>query len=354
MKPNLEVIQVFRGLAAAAVVLHHAADQITALPAVTAGTRIFLTARIINTDVGAAGVDLFFVISGFIMSYTVRRGGFDVAREFLARRAIRIYPLYWLCSLFAIAVLTSPWVQDFHPAPLALFQSFLLYPTLYENMVRPVVLGQGWTLIYEVLFYVLFALTLWQTRLRQLGAIFLALGGLFLTAQLFAGPQPVLVLLRDPVLFEFVLGLGLGLILTETPFRLGSRLRPLIFGLGLLLLALSAFPGGFGWEVSRLWRFGVPAFLLIGSGVLHPAAGSVRFPRGFAVLGDASYSIYLLHSVVFVVIHAAWLRVGWLQRLPLDGLFVLLAGTALAAGTVCHYAVEKPLLQFCRGEIALA
>src|SRR6185312_3711833 len=128
MKRNLEVIQDFRGVAAIAVVLHHASREIQDLPEFARQTRPFFMEQIFNADVGAFGVDLFFVISGFIMSYTARRGGWPQARSFLLRRAIRIYPLYWLCSLIMIGVLASRWVQGFHAKPLALFQSFVLYP----------------------------------------------------------------------------------------------------------------------------------------------------------------------------------------------------------------------------------
>src|ERR1041384_6244035 len=105
MKRSIEVLQVFRGIAATAVVFHHAADEVGKIPAVAAGARAFHIGHWINTDVGAVGVDLFFVISGFIMSYTARRGGLREARDFMVRRLVRIYPLYWACSLIMIAVL---------------------------------------------------------------------------------------------------------------------------------------------------------------------------------------------------------------------------------------------------------
>ncbi|MEO6875210.1 MAG: acyltransferase [Opitutaceae bacterium] len=348
MKRNLEVIQVFRGIAAVAVVLHHASLGIQALPGFTATSRPFFVERFFNADVGAVGVDLFFVISGFIMSYTARRGGLHQAREFLVRRAVRIYPLYWLCSLVMIAVLVSPWVQGFHAQPLALFQSFVLYPTLYEQSVRPVILAQGWTLIYEVLFYLIFALTLWQTRVRQCISVLGALALLFTFAHLLPGLHPVLVLLRDQVLFEFVFGLVLGLIITETAFRFSAPAAWVVIGAGLLLLAPSAFHDGYGWQIPRLWKFGVPAFLLIGGSVLRRDVESLRFPSALGVMGDASYSIYLMHVVVFLLCHTARLRLHFLQTLPFDVYFLLLSGCAVAIGVVFHFVAEKPLIRYCR------
>lgn len=114
------------------------------------------------------------------------------------------------------------------------------------------------------------------------------------------------------------------------------------------MLAPSAFHDGYGWQIPRLWKFGVPAFLIIGGSVLRRDVESLRFSSVLGVLGDASYSIYLMHVVVFLLCQTGRLRLHFLQTLPFDVYFLLLSGCAVAIGVVFHFVAEKPLIRYCR------
>ncbi len=345
---NLALIQVFRGIAALAVALHHSAHRVQALPDVVGAVQPFWLGRFVNMEVGAVGVDLFFVISGFIMTYTTPRAAAPRPGPFLRRRFIRIYPLYWICSFIALAVLASRWVQGMKYGPLAIAQSLLLYPTLYQDSVRPVLLPQGWTLIYEVIFYLLFAATLRWSRPRQTLLVCGLLGALFGAARLLPVGHELRVLLSDQILFEFVLGMFLGVLLCEYRVALPPRVAFATTALGLALLAPSAFVPAYDWSVPRLLKFGLPAVLIIGGLLLHPGQSRWPMPRFLRFLGDASYSVYLVHTIVLLLFTTALPRIPSLGRLPPDLYFLLLGAAIVAAGSACYFLVERPLLRFCR------
>lgn len=345
---NLALIQAFRGIAALSVALHHSAHRIVGLPGVVAGTQTFWLGRLVNPEVGAVGVDLFFIISGFIMTYTTPRESHPTARAFLWRRFLRIYPLYWLLSFVALAMLASRWVQGLKYSALAIAKSLVLYPTLYQTSVRPVLLSQGWTLIYEMLFYVLFALTIGLSRPRQVVAVFALLTGLFVGANFLPAGHELQVLFKDPILFEFVLGMGLGVLFCEYRFRLPRTAAYPTVALGLALLALSAFVPAYDWSIPRLLKFGLPSLLLLGGLLLHPALAGWSIPRSLQFLGDASYSIYLTHTLVLLLFTTALPRIALLRRLPPDLLFTAMGLAIVVAGGITYIALERPLLHFAR------
>ena len=154
-------IQCLRAIAAALVALFHAQNQAAIYCAKydleSALLNVVPTVRIF----GASGVDIFFVISGFVMAYVTRRhrGTFDYAPIFLKKRVIRIIPIYWIwTSLFVIILLFAP-----HLFRNSVFElrgtifSYLMLPYTPEGSYNAPVLPVGWTLWFEMYFYVLVA-----------------------------------------------------------------------------------------------------------------------------------------------------------------------------------------------------
>ena len=141
-------IQILRAVAAIAVVVSHAAQNLDRF-AIAPNTSHFFVS-------GAAGVDLFFVISGFVMVYASEPlfGSASGAVTFLYHRIVRIVPLYWLATTFYVIVaVLLPGLGTAYPIR-TVAASFLFIPTLLpDGGIHPVVL-QGWTLNYEMLFYV--------------------------------------------------------------------------------------------------------------------------------------------------------------------------------------------------------
>jgi len=285
---KLRSIQVLRGVAAMAVVAHHAFDG--------------------DTRLGAAGVDLFFVISGFIMATCT---GGRTARQFLADRAWRIYPL-WL-----IAVL--PWLFMEPTTPLGIVRSLTLWPVYGHNYVVPA-LGVGWTLSFELLFYAGFAAAL-ATR----ASVPLLIFGLCLVLGLTTN-NLLFWFVGSPLTFEFLMGVAIARMPTRETFGTAAAV------MGLILFAVvpatyfdQSFGGG---AIFRVICWGIPAGLLVyGLRALEHRLSGRAFDLP-VLLGNASYSIYLFHQLVFRPFHG-------------------LAGFVLSAvaGIAVYFLVELPIIR---------
>jgi exopolysaccharide production protein ExoZ len=299
---------------------------------------------------GTAGVDIFFVISGFVMAMSTRglpSGGPARKRAawiFMKRRILRIVPLYWFYTLLKAAlILAVPALaikSSIVPAHMA--ASLLFVPmTAPWGLVQPV-LPVGWTLNFEMLFYTVFAIAiaLGAPRIRFCLLVFLSL---FLAGQAWRGAVP-LVFYAQSIIFEFVLGVGVAQVLIRSA---QGRHPGLDSAWGaLLMLAGFVFMFAFGWRTDgeRLVPWGIGAAIVV-MGAVWFEDWIKRMPgvRPLSFLGDASYSIYLSHP--FVVPAAVVL----LKRMGLADttLVALLACAAVVvAGALSHVLIEKPMISF--------
>jgi len=292
----LRSIQLLRGIAATAVVFHHCYN-----PGVPGAARH-----------GAAGVDIFFVISGFIMATVAGNRSWD---EFLGDRVARIYPLWFIAVL--------PWFF-IQPNGLGVILTSLTLWPVWGHIDKPA-LVIGWTLSYEMLFYIVFAIGI---ATRRPVVPFLIFGSLILLELAFRNVM-VLRFIGSPMSIEFLAGV----LMAKLPRQRG--LGAVLIVAGLLGLGLS--PGTFyesmyGAEVfSRVAEWGVPAAMIVyGTLSLEPLLNS----QAFAVplfIGDASYSIYLFHLLTVY-------RLPWLAGL-VGGLLI---------GVLAHLLIEKPMVRAVR------
>jgi exopolysaccharide production protein ExoZ len=293
------------------------------------------------TEAGNAGVDLFFVISGFIMVFTTSRKP-QGPLAFLISRLRRIAPLYWSVTLavFAIARLAPALIQNTPSDLRHLTQSLLFIPApRLDGTMRPVVFV-GWTLNFEMAFYVLFALGLLAPR-RWIGA--LATVGLLLLAVLWGWASkpasPVLGFYTTPMVLEFGLGMLLGLV--------WPRLKPpqaLAWPLAAAAAAAFALMLAAPWlwpDVDRLFIFGLPAMVIVTAGLALERRGWTAGWPWLQALGAASYAIYLSHffvtQAVMLVVRKAGLHGPWEAFAAAAAAFV---GVALA-GVALHRTVEQ-------------
>ncbi|HIH2748783.1 acyltransferase [Burkholderia aenigmatica] len=293
---------------------------------------------------GQAGVDIFFVISGFIMSVVAPREG----RAFLRKRLVRIVPLYWLTTLgvFAIAVVKPHWLNSTTAGIDYLVKSLLFVPYVKENGHWGPLNLNGWTLEYEMLFYLVIAGSMWFVRARH-ATTFAALALALFCAYVAAGGPAgeVVAHLGQPFVLEFGLGV-LACRVLETGI---AGCLPRFAWLAAAAAALAAIPlaatllgtpAGF----ERVFWWGVPACMLIVAAVALDLRGWTIGNGMLARLGDASYSIYLLHPYV---IGAANKIVG--VRLDagtwsgMAAVLVTLAAVCLC-GFACHAWIERPML----------
>ncbi len=302
----------------------------------------------------AAGVDVFFVISGFVMAISSRRlfarpGG---RRVFLARRIARVVPLYWAVTTayLGLALLGSGLVAGaVDPAYVAASYAFLPMARPDGSMVP--LYGLGWTLNYEMAFYGLFALALGLPMLAGFAALLIALAAIGAVGAVATLPQP-LAFWTDPIVLEFAAGLVLGLWRSEG-VRLGRPARLVLAGAALALLAAVAGAGDLA-GATRAVLWGLPAACLVaacGLGHDDPWREDERWTRLAATLGDASYALYLVHPFALRGVRVAVAAAGLGPAVP--PLAVLAAGLVAAtlAAVAVHRVFERPATRFVRARL---
>ena len=335
---RLNYVQALRGFAASLVLLSHLGQ----FEASTLTNSILL----VSTVWGNMGVDLFFVISGFIMVYITRdgyEGGPKRVPEFLFARVTRIYPLYWIVSaaLLIVWLIRPNLVFSSSGNDPQLLNSLLLLPAYAYPLLEV-----GWTLVYEMMFYIFFAFLL-ILPMRWRGWGLLASAGIVSVGYALGwqGGSALQFHLFSPLVLEFLAGTFTGL----TYLRLKGS-KPLAFSLvivGLMGLLVWFFLGApFEDQGPRVWRLTLPACALI-----LGAAWLDRFemkPPKFAVtLGDWSYSLYLTHLLSLGLVAQLWLLMGWESTSSLPFLIVAIA-LSIGVSGLTYRLIEAPLIQKAR------
>jgi exopolysaccharide production protein ExoZ len=340
-------VQVLRALAALSVAMLHAQFDAGAIAERTG--RDF---RPSGAFPWAAGVEVFFVISGFIMVYASRRlfGAPHGRRTFLAHRVARVVPLYWaVTTLYLVVALAAPaFLNRDYLAPGYVLASYLFIPVERpDGLVQPLY-GLGWTLNYEMYFYVLFAAALgWR---RTIAVPALTAGFLVLVAlgRLMALPEP-LAFWTDPIILEFAFGMALGM-LRERGVRLGGAAALALATAALALLVLDFGRSDAAIVLPRVLAYGVPAALLVAAAALRPLEPERTDPltRIAVALGDASYALYLLHPFVIRAAREAMLDSGLAAAIGPWGFVALALVLASAAALLAHRLFERPLTAWTR------
>jgi exopolysaccharide production protein ExoZ len=311
VKPLLS-IQYLRALAALAVVAFHSERA---------------------APLGQAGVDVFFVISGFIMwMVTTKPVG---PGEFLWHRLVRIVPLYWIATLIMAA--------HQHAEPLDIIQSLLFWPYHDAHGQLWPILVQGWTLNFEMLFYLLFAATLLMPRRARLPALTAALCGLSAIGLLLQPQDAALHSYTSPLLIEFLAGVCISALVQR------GMVPTLRMAVAMLAMGAVGFMLSLGDYTPELWRFlvwGIPGALVVWGAVSVELRVGLPAIKPLKLLGDSSYSIYLFHP--FVLKTVARPLASFAAVIPVAG--VMLAGAGI--GVVAYYVLERPITAWFRRRAA--
>ncbi|HEY0943665.1 MAG TPA: acyltransferase [Opitutaceae bacterium] len=290
------------------------------------------------------GVEIFFVISGFIMAFTCegRFGDRRFAAGFFRRRLERVAPLYWIFTTLMLGVILGMPEAVGHTArtPAYVASSYLFLPWPRADAELRPLLALGWTLNYEMFFYAVFGACLLLPR--RWGAAVLA--ACLLTAVALHGFIPeswwILRFWTEPIVLEFLVGVGLAKL-----YQKGVRLpRALSVAGAAAALALVAYCVQVDLENSLL-RAGLPAAVLAAAWILAADAPTGRFSRLLCLGGDASYALYLSHPFALNLV-----AMGWeMHELEAPWVFVIVSCTlALALATAVHLALERPLAAWLR------
>ena len=334
---HLSSLQYLRGVAALAVVYFHAVVQVEQV------------ANIRELPMsGSFGVDIFFVLSGFVMWWTTRDRKVGIG-DFLVKRLIRIAPLYWVLTIFAamVALFFGDLLRStkFDLPHLGFSLLFLPYwnpavAATNAEILTPVIVP-GWTLNTEMMFYAVFAcaLAVRQTLRPLFVAVLLAL--VYVSAKTWLSGTTAAFYGTDR-LAEFLAGIVLACTIRRIP-----RLSPGIWAVA----GLGAFAMLFWMDlerpsVSQFIVLGIPAVILLCAALQIEISGHLPDLPKLSLLGDASYSIYLSHIFVIAGTRVAAHVVGLDLGMANGAVFVLLAlVVSSVAGIVVHRTIELPLLK---------
>jgi peptidoglycan/LPS O-acetylase OafA/YrhL len=314
---------------------------------------------------GSRGVDLFFVLSGFIIGY-VHKGDLGQPNRlanYIFNRAARIFPAVWIMTGLTLALYIAGYGGAVKAGKLAaynVFASFALLPQLGDALVNVT-----WTLKYEVFFYLIFSTMIINKRLGFTLLLLWQLSALILGSHFSIHQLGVAGFYFTSLCLEFGIGLVCAWILDEGPRARkdeskNSAFLWLLAAIGAIMFLLG-MGGGAGvphtfsgndaiarhaWSINMLCALG-SAFLTV-SLILLERCGRFKVPKIFIFLGNASYSIYIVHYPIITLVFALIVR----NRLPLNDIVCLgAAGIGVIAGCVFHSFVDKPIQKILRAKV---
>jgi exopolysaccharide production protein ExoZ len=353
---KLSAIQILRAIAALLVVLAHAIARQAEWAPTDQSTKE------IANHMGALGVWIFFIISGFIMSYT-NYDNFGVSGapgRFMASRIIRIVPIYWLATAVEVALRLRHGADvDVHRLVCSLFFIPVAVELGATTVMRPT-LGVGWTLNYEMVFYACFGLALLLSRKKGLAVLLLAMICIVLAGTFFKPisdtrePTSLIAFYSAPIILLFSIGvlIGAGARLFarrdgRSAVLLSVLAAILVVDIALFATFVRSYPAAIEWLV---------AFWII-TAVCVALCAMVRIDdEGWLIqklvrLGDASYSLYLFHFFTIIAVEKLW---WWCFGRSGSWIFVFAAivAASLASIAIYHF-VEQPVCNRLRELIAL-
>jgi len=333
---NYYCVQALRAIAAALVVVHHSIttwfDWVLHRPGAH------------QWGNGATGVDIFFTISGFVMAISLSglAGKTNKAGVFLWRRVTRIVPLYWGATTLKLLLLR------FRPAggagaqvltPWRIAASYLFIPARNWHGEMFPVIDAGWTLNYEMFFYLLFAGAL-ALNISPLAFLTPCLTAIAMLGMLRPAGWPDATSLASPLVLEFLYGVILA------HFAMRRKLpRPGVAAILLIggFIALMVMP-----QTSEEWRFipwGIPAAAVVTGAVAFEGRLGQYIPRWLLEAGDASYALYLVHILILPFLGSIMGRLHLKGATGFAAVIVLGLGVSLPAAILVHRFIEKPLMK---------
>ena len=332
-------LQYIRAIAALLVVYYHAILQLQ---------KVLPGSSLTSADIGDSGVDLFFVLSGFVMSVTTSARPVSTF-EFYWKRIRRIAPLYWSATVAAAlaALLVPTLLRSTVFDPAHVLASFLFIPWVnpapgLESMIAPIVVP-GWTLNYEMYFYFVFGIML----LLPQGMRLIGLTGVFaivaISCSLLPFENAATLFYGNSVVFEFLAGAAIGhQYMTAERLTIGRGLPLLAAGTFLLLANNYLDPA-----INRFFALGIPATVIVYAVTAVDFSG-VRPVVWLRKLGDASYSIYITHGFVLAGTRVLFAAMPF-AVLKNEMVFVVASlAMSIAVGVAIHSLFESPVDRYLK------
>lgn len=348
MNKKFENIQALRAIAVLLVVAFH----LTGVE-----HKYFQGNYVLNNflDIGNAGVDLFFVISGFVM-VVVTHNQFQnssAIKNFLYHRISRIYPIYWLFTLFLLSIhfVFPHAVSQLPDQQSYIWKSLFLIP---QNQLPLITLG--WTLIHEMYFYLIFTLFLffpekYFIKLLGIWSLLIVIGNILLHHYP-SFSSPAILLITHPLTFEFIAGC----IIAKLYYAGVSAKSDIFFWLAIILLVISfEFFSHFGSGiianiengVTRVLMFGIASALLVYAVVGFESCG-VLFPKVLRSIGDSSYSIYLSHIFILSTLGRIYSKMPWHNVFIHIAFIITAILVVIMLGKYSYVYLEQPIIRASR------
>lgn len=328
---NLKTLQILRAVAATSVVYFH----IGAIP-------VF----------GSFGVDIFFVISGFVMALVISNG--QTPTTFAINRITRIIPLYWIlttCVLILAAI--KPDLLNSTTANLTNYiKSILFIPYFKENGALHPMLAVGWTLNYEMFFYFCIWISIILARNFYISITFALLATSYLLLGNHSANSVLQSFFGNTIVFEFLLGIFAFKIYQKKSMpKLNSLTLIIIAALSFSFMAYLEFSG---YDLARFIAFGLPSVTLLLSVIALEETDFIKknsLANVLAIIGDASYATYLSHFYIVEGIR----KIGFQKfniinpYTPLGVVVILI--TSSLTGYILYVVLDKPLSKFFKKEL---
>jgi len=342
---KLPLIQVFRGIAALLVVAYHLTIRSAEILNQTLLFGIF--------KFGYAGVDFFFVLSGFIIYYVHKQdiGKPKRFKEFISKRLVRIYPIYLLITLLILPVYLIGYGDDYKTDIGVIIKSLLLLPQ--DKGIYPV-LNVGWTLSFEALFYIIFSVAiLLKPKVTSIvfGVWVLMVGGMFISELqgLEVTNNTLINFVFNSHNLEFIFGGIAAYLVTSKNIRYGKYLMLL----GIVWILSSSINNYLYGEfyVHPIIGYGIPSTLIILGAAAYDLRTPSQPPEILMYIGDASYSVYLTHFVLLTAMLLGFLKLGIIDFIGYQVAMVVIPVGTLVIGCLVYSYIEKPMLNFCRKKL---
>jgi exopolysaccharide production protein ExoZ len=328
---RIHSLQILRYVAAALVLLYHASKH---------ASNGFMFGAF---DLGYAGVDIFFVLSGFViaMSQNGKSRKFDFWR-FILNRFFRIYPSYWVFLFFPLAIL-GIFISNYSPSP----EAFLKWDIILTFLLvfgHPVISQVTWTLSYELFFYTIFGLLAKFNKVKYLSVYAGVILFLFITINVYKIEGVKYIF--NPIILEFLGGVLAYWIVNRYKSKSKYIYAILVIGLIMFVLSLGQFWGDFNQREYRYIFFGLPSLLVIYSLAHLDKNNFLNLKKSLLTrLGDASYVMYLIHSPILSFI-AVFLPSQYYQL----GMMGLLVGISFLSLLLYNW-IDKPIYLYLKNRV---
>lgn len=341
-KKIINSIQFLRGFAALAVVIHHTGGYVK---------RYFEPTLLFNDhfSIGFAGVDLFFVISGFIIHFTSKNYLNNPSRlkEYLKKRFIRVYPIYWiitttlfLSSWLIVKILHKNIFSIGYPETvISYLKTYSLFPLHFA--INPVT----WTLSYELFFYVCFAILIVSKRLWIIPAIIIVISfyNIFIDISEVADIDlNYYNFVFSGYNFEFLFGFLIYQFYEK--IKLSNIISVILLLVSFTIIVFFGYSVGDYDSYQRVLTFGFPSGLILLALLNLEKNNVISFPKFTIILGDASYALYLIHFPMMLFLNKLPQILGYNFSANQEvwySYFIILS--IIITSVLVHKWIEKPV-----------